>query len=116
MNVTRHRLAALATTVGALAIAVPAGGASAAIRTLPTRLPSLHVPSFPGFPLPPPGQTFTFSGSGLTIATAVGPAIIGKVVSNGPLGNEQLAVAPGVPVALALMTNTPGSTIAIGPG
>jgi hypothetical protein len=115
MNVTRHRLAALAATVSTLAIGVPVGGASAAVPVLNAR--ALPVPSFPGFPLPPPGQTFTFSGSGLTIATAVGPAIIGKVVSIGPFGNEQIALAPGVAFALALNSNNPtGSTIARGTG
>jgi hypothetical protein len=115
MNVTRHRLVALGAAVSTLAIGVPVAGASATAPAF--NAPPLPVPSFPGFPLPAPGQTFSFSGSGLQIATSVGSAIIGKVVSFGQFGNEQIAVAPGVPFALALGSNNPtGSTIANGLG
>jgi hypothetical protein len=115
VHLTRHRLAALAATASTLAIGLPVADASAALPALPARLPSLPVVSFPGFPLPAPGQTFSFSGSGLQIATSVGPAIIGKVLSIPQLGNPQIAVAPGVPIALTLGANNPtGSTIANG--
>jgi hypothetical protein len=107
----KKRSAAVAGILGALAVGVPVGTASAATTpTLPAfQLPSFHLPSFQlpsssqlpsttGFTFPAfSGVPLTFAGPSVGfVGVAIGPTVINSVfnggtlviVSNGPAGGS----------------------------
>jgi hypothetical protein len=108
MNFTRTRLAALAATVSALAIGVPAATANAQVPGFPTGIPSLAAPIFPTAPFPT--APFTYGATRLSHIT--GPTLVGAVLYEGIGAGSQAAAA--APQAVTALTLAGGGTIAYG--
>jgi hypothetical protein len=109
MILTNKRLAALAATVGALAIGVPAEGATAQVTPGLPGFPAL--PAFPTWPIPAVAPV-TSGVTGVRIATVVGPTVTGGALIQGIGAGGQVAAA--APQAISLLSNTAGPTVAVG--